>query len=683
MKTAIITGVTGQDGSYLAEYLLSLGYTVVGLKRRTSIINTSRIDHIFKNKNFKLEYYEMLDSGSIMNVVKKYEPDEFYHLAAQSHVRVSFETPEETVSGIVMGTLKILEVLKNMRPQCKFYYAGSSEMFGDNPASPQNEQTAFSPASPYGCAKVAGFFLTRNYRESYGMFACSGILFNHECVEHNTPILVKYKNGLVDVVRPVDLISLRKKGPNSQTTEIEGVDVWDGEQWTKIKAITATKIDKNNRDHDLLTIQTRGGVINCTSHHNILYKDRKEVRADKVSVGEELLNFQDFPLPDYENSTAVLIELSELFGYLASDGHVGEDSSKIQFTNNDKNLRDRVSFLWEKMFMGNSRESKSKSGFHPYNDVEQLYLTGASSIVPWLREQLYNKDGYKKVPKLIINGSKEVQQAFISAYYCGDGLKTKNHESFVTNSSVLAQGLILIYNNLGKRATTYVEHKNNTMYYRVNVLQNLDNDKGKHLKKNEDEIRKISQAASDFEWVYDLETESSVFAGGVGRLVVHNSPRRGETFVTRKVTLAAARMKHGLQDQLLIGNLHASRDWGYAKEYVECMHALLQHNSPEDIVIGTGETHTVKEWIETVFEYAGMPVEWEGEGVKEVGKCKNTGRVLIRVNSRLYRPHEVNYLLGDITKAEKCIGWKPKVTFEELAKIMYDHDEDQVLLEKK
>lgn len=341
MKTAIITGVTGQDGSYLAEYLLSLGYTVVGLKRRTSIINTSRIDHIFKNKNFKLEYYEMLDSGSIMNVIKKYEPDEFYHLAAQSHVRVSFETPEETVSGIVMGTLKILEVLKNMRPQCKFYYAGSSEMFGDNPASPQNEQTAFSPASPYGCAKVAGFFLTRNYRESYGMFACSGILFNHE------------------------------------------------------------------------------------------------------------------------------------------------------------------------------------------------------------------------------------------------------------------------------------------------------------------------------------------------------SPRRGETFVTRKVTLAAARMKHGLQDQLLIGNLHASRDWGYAKEYVECMHALLQHSSPEDIVIGTGETHTVKEWIETVFEYAGMPVEWEGEGVKEVGKCKSTGKVLIRVNSRLYRPHEVNYLLGDINKAEKCIGWKPKVTFEELAKIMYDHDEDQVLLEKK
>ena len=341
MKTAVITGITGQDGGYLSNYLLSLGYRVVGLKRRTSILNTSRIDSIFSNPNFKLEYYSLTDSGSIMNIVKKYEPDEWYHLAAQSHVRVSFDTPEETVEGIVMGTLKILEVLRHHLPQCRFYYAGSSEMFGDTLARPQDETTPFSPASPYGCAKVAGHFLTRNYRESYGMYACSGILFNHE------------------------------------------------------------------------------------------------------------------------------------------------------------------------------------------------------------------------------------------------------------------------------------------------------------------------------------------------------SPMRGETFVTKKVTLAAANIKYGLQDQLLIGNLHASRDWGYAKEYVECMHSMLQQNTPDDFVISTGETHTVKEWIDEVFEIAGMPLKWEGEGVKEVGIEKSTGRVLVRVNSKLYRPHEVSYLLGNSAKANKKLGWVPKVTFKDLARIMYNEDDKQSRLDKK
>jgi GDPmannose 4,6-dehydratase len=333
-KVAVITGVTGQDGSYLAEYLLEKGYFVIGLKRRTSTIVTPRIDHIFNNqaKKFKMEYYDLDDSGSIMNIVKKYEPDEFYHLAAQSHVRVSFDVPENTVSGIVMGTLKILEVLRHSAPQCKFYFAGSSEMFGDNPEAPQNERTNFSPASPYGCAKAAGTFLVRNYRESYGMFASTGILFNHE------------------------------------------------------------------------------------------------------------------------------------------------------------------------------------------------------------------------------------------------------------------------------------------------------------------------------------------------------SERRGETFVTRKVTLAAARIKLGLQEKMSIGNLNASRDWGYAKEYVECMHAMLQHKIPDDFVVSTGETHTVREWIESVFSYAGIDLEWHGEGIKEVGRDRETKKTIVFIDARLYRPHEVNYLLGDSSKASRELGWSPKIGFKELARIMFESD---------
>ena len=179
-KVAMITGVTGQDGSYLAELLLSKGYKVVGLKRRTSLINTDRINHLFKDSNFCLEYYSLHDSGCLYRLLTKYSPSEFYNLAAQSHVRVSFDVPEETLKTIATGTLSILECIRNTDRSIKFYQASSSEMFGDNPLVPQNEETLLMPASPYACAKVCAHHLVRNYRESYGIYACSGILFNHE-----------------------------------------------------------------------------------------------------------------------------------------------------------------------------------------------------------------------------------------------------------------------------------------------------------------------------------------------------------------------------------------------------------------------------------------------------------------------------------------------------------------------
>ena len=180
MKTALITGVTGQDGSYLAEFLLKKGYRVIGLKRRSSVICTERIDHIFENPNLKLEYANLHDAGCFWRLLKKYNPDEIYNIAAQSHVRVSFEVPEETVDSIAMGTLRLLNAYKETCPEAKFYQASSSEMFGDNPNYPYDEESKFMPASPYACAKVFAHNLVRNYRESYGLFACNGILFNHE-----------------------------------------------------------------------------------------------------------------------------------------------------------------------------------------------------------------------------------------------------------------------------------------------------------------------------------------------------------------------------------------------------------------------------------------------------------------------------------------------------------------------
>jgi len=180
MKKALITGITGQDGSYLAELLLDKGYEVVGVKRRTSIISTSRIDHLFANKNFTLEYGNMNDSGCLHRLLMSHKPNEIYNLAAQSHVKVSFETPHETADFVAMGTLRILEAIRNVCPLARFYQASSSEMFGDNPEAPQSELTTFMPASPYACAKVFAHNICRNYRESYDMHISSGILFNHE-----------------------------------------------------------------------------------------------------------------------------------------------------------------------------------------------------------------------------------------------------------------------------------------------------------------------------------------------------------------------------------------------------------------------------------------------------------------------------------------------------------------------
>tara|TARA_B100000085_G_scaffold218006_1_gene202597 strand:+ start:5220 stop:6200 length:981 start_codon:yes stop_codon:yes gene_type:complete len=179
-KTALITGITGQDGSYLSEFLLKKGYKVIGLKRRSSSFNTERVDHIYGHPRFHMEFFDLNCAGSIWRLINKYQPDEFYNLAAQSHVRVSFDIPENTVDGIALGTMRIMNAIREIKPKCRFYQASSSEMFGDNPEFPQSENTNFHPASPYACAKLFAHNLVNNYRESYNLHASSGILFNHE-----------------------------------------------------------------------------------------------------------------------------------------------------------------------------------------------------------------------------------------------------------------------------------------------------------------------------------------------------------------------------------------------------------------------------------------------------------------------------------------------------------------------
>ncbi len=344
MKKALITGITGQDGSFLAEFLLEKGYEVHGIIRRSSSFNTGRIEHLYLGEWIKdmhqkrlinLHYGDMTDSSSLVRIIQTIQPDEIYNLAAQSHVKVSFDVPEYTAETDATGTLRLLEAVRilGLEKKCRIYQASTSELFGLVQEIPQKETTPFYPRSPYGVAKLYGFWITKNYRESYGMFAVNGILFNHE------------------------------------------------------------------------------------------------------------------------------------------------------------------------------------------------------------------------------------------------------------------------------------------------------------------------------------------------------SERRGETFVTRKITLAATRIAKGLQRKLYLGNLSALRDWGYAKDYVECMWLMLQHETPEDFVIATGEYHTVREFCTLAFKYAGIELRWDGEGINEKGINISNGDVLVEVDPNYFRPSEVEQLLGDPTKAKTVLGWNPnKTSFEDLVKIMVEND---------
>ena len=232
-KIALITGITGQDGSYLSEYLIKKKYIVHGLNRRTSLFNTNRIDHLFNNKKLKnkffLHYGDLNDPGSIDDLIKKIKPTEIYHLAAQSHVKVSFETPEYTTNTIALGTLRILEAIRKNNPKIKFYNASTSEMYGDTNKAPQNEETTFAPNSPYGIAKLYSHLLTKHYREAYKIFACSGILFNHESPRRGQTFvtkkivsaLVKIKNGKQDCLYLGNIYSKRDWGHAKEYVEAQ------------------------------------------------------------------------------------------------------------------------------------------------------------------------------------------------------------------------------------------------------------------------------------------------------------------------------------------------------------------------------------------------------------------------------------------------------------------------------
>jgi GDPmannose 4,6-dehydratase len=654
-RRALITGITGQDGSYLAELLLDQGYEVHGMVRRASTEKFDRIEHI--RERVTLHQGDLLDHRSLVDTLRASQPEEIYNLAAMSFVGVSWVQPTLTAEFTGVSVTRLLEAMREVCPEARFYQASSSEMFGKVRETPQNELTPFYPRSPYGVAKVYGHHITVNYRESYDMSLCSGILFNHECVAELTPLLIR-RNGLVEVVTPPDLMPLLRKGRSVQThtpTPGELLEIWDGANWTELRAITATRRRRTDPDHRLLSIEARGGIVQATAHHTMVDEDLDPVRADEVEPGDKLGMALDWP--ETGQWTVLTVEFAELLGLLAADGYIGDRS--MQFTNNSPTLQQHVTTLWSKCFLGTSRAWLGASGFTGNKSVGQLSLHGAGPLHEWLRQQLYTRTGLKQVPPLVLNGTLEVQDAFLKGYYAGDGLKKGNGDAIKTNSPVLAQGLAWLYGLRDRSPSVYAEHRAGRCYYLLNLPSAVRvGVKGQHLRRDPAEVRRVVEVEPErSEWVFDIETESELFCAGIGRLVVHNSPRRGLEFVTRKITWHAAAIRLGLRDHVALGNLEAKRDWGYAKDYVEAMWLMLQQDTPEDFVIATGETNTVQRCAEIAFDHVGL--EWEPH---------------VRIDDAFKRPAEVDLLVGNPEKAKRQLGWEPKTSFEQLIRLMVDAD---------
>jgi len=718
LKKALITGITGQDGSYLAEFLLKKGYDVYGIVRRSSSFNTGRLDSIYqdphvRNRRLTLMYGDLNDASSINRILTVVRPHEIYNLAAQSHVKVSFDIPEYTSEVTALGTLRILEAIRESKIPVKFYQASSSELYGRAPA-PQNEKTPFEPVSPYAVAKLFAYWTTKNYRDSYGMYACNGILFNHETVASFMPMFVKKSGEESFDIKPVsEIVPFDEFKREYQAREVSGLQVWGKSGWVNVTCASAYPHDVDGPDNKWPRfINSRSGAYMATSSHVAFMEGGREKETKDIIVGDRM---ETVRLPESSpTGNAMTEEEAELLGMMVGDGCITTAKRGIgvhgKFTNSCPDMRSRFDRLWSSVTGGTTKYHPSRSGFNPQNVVGQLQLVGGSS---WLRSiDIYNLDRTKRVPKAIFNAKTQIMAAFLRGYNAADGLKsnpcTYELKNFKTNSATLAMGLwYLIEKTTRQQVNLTVETKEDgRIFYSLNLLSTVDNlDKElavremtatesisqremsrrtgisrvfirkiqnggaacltHHLQKDPLEVKKIIEMPNYAGWFYDLETSSGEFHCGIGKIHVHNSPRRGETFVTRKVTMALARIKLGLQDTLYLGNLDAKRDWGYAKDYVEAMWLMLQQPKPDDFVIATGETHTVREFVQEAFSY--LDLNWKKH---------------VKIDERYFRPIEVNVLQGDIRKAARKLKWKPRVHFKELVRIMVDADLEKVRREE-
>jgi GDP-D-mannose dehydratase len=749
MKVGLITGITGQDGSYLAELLLEKEYIVYGIIRRSSSINTSRIDHIFSNPNLVLKYGDLSDGTCLLEILyeikSKYpvmERLEIYNLGAMSHVKVSFEIPEYTADIDGIGTLRLLNAIRSsgLESKTRFYQASTSELYGKVMEVPQTEKTPFYPRSPYGVAKLYAHWITKNYRESYNMYSCSGLLFNHETVAGNSPMIFKLGLNSSEIdIKPISEIvkyhTVHNKILVNENEELyqEGevltdLYVWDNSDWTKVKFASGYKHDTINNPKFPKFINSKKACYMATNTHNIIMDDNSEKEVQNIILEDRVKLVH---LPDSYNLSNNIDDFeAEFIGMIVGDGYISE-KNMTRFINSDENMRNYCIELFEKICKKYNKECKhhyypSKSGFNREKIVGYINFTFSSWYLK--RSDIYNEDKTKRIPKIILNTNKENKIAFLKGYNKADGLKANKcvyeFKNFKTNSGVLASGLIYLLENTTKQEYNInLERKVDKdiirFYYSINILSNsrfskrnshekreivqklLDEKTSinlitkqtqiseKFIKKvinnkeikNQDikfkvtnSVKKIVEHYNYDGWFYDLETESGTFHCGVGQGLVHNSPRRAHNFVTRKITIGLGKILKGETDRLVLGNLDAKRDWGHSKDYIYGMWLMLQQDSPEDYVLSTNEFHSVREFVEKAFALRGFDIAWKGEALDEIGYDTKTGRELIFVSEKYFRPAEVEELLGDSTKARTELGWKPICTFDQLVQEMVDAD---------
>ena len=664
MPTALITGVTGQDGSYLAELLLEQGYKVIGMVRRTSTINFERIKHI--QDKLELVQGDLLDQMSLNDILAEYQPQEVYNLAAQSFVPTSFKQPVLTGEFTALGVTRILDAIRFVDPKIRFYQASSSEMFGKVMEVPQRESTPFYPRSPYGVAKVYGHWITVNYRESYNLFGCSGILFNHECVTAETPVFTR-EHGLIDL-RPIEDVVPHRTEPHTApqfTTQPNPdalLEVWDANGWSRVTCMTATWNGYEQKANKTIhRVAARGAVYQTTGDHVVFTcQDGRAVErnAESVQVGDALALIE---LPRPTHLVKMIDAEAWLLGALTAEGYVSEEG-KIHFSNQDEALLQQVALAWQQVTGGYTSRYVAPSGFKEGKAVVQLKLIGANNYGRYIRDTLYTRTNEKRIPKRVLNTTQEAQIAFLRGFNAGDGLKstpcTYEFQGFKTRSATLAAGLYwLAQVVLNQRAIICLEQRNDQLYYQINLNSpQVVGQKGQHLRRPLNQVVK-AEVIPYKGWLFDLATASGTFHAGVGQGWIHNSPRRGLEFVTHKITDAVAKIKLGLAHEVRLGNLEARRDWGYAADYVRAMWLMLQQGGPDDYVVATGETHSIQEFIEEAFGY--QDLDW---------------RQYVVQDPKFYRPAEVDLLVGDAAKAGAKLGWEPTVDFRSLVRLMVDAD---------
>jgi GDPmannose 4,6-dehydratase len=715
-KRALITGINGQSGSYLAEFLLSKGYEVFGTIKRNSVSEnqTSRLDSIYSKIKDNLIYADLLDVPSLLHALKISDPCEVYNLAAQSHVRISFDQPVYTAQATGLGTLNLLEAIRLHNTNIRMYQASSSEMFGNSIDSDgyQRETTPMNPVSPYGCAKVFSYNICRNYRNSYNMFISNGILFNHETLAGFMPVIVKIDNEVhIKPISEVVRFDVTKEpifdeslGCYQEVQPDREISIWDKNGWTKILYASGYPHLVKEDNKNPIIINSKKSFHIATGSHECIMEDGSDKKFEDIRIGDKVSIVNAFE--NFDSLCSIQKDEARLLGFIIADGNYKKSRgkySKIVLTQKNIEVLEYYEKIFIKLHGKSAKRSITKSGYTGKCDINQFTFSCMEFIKKY---DIYNTYHEKMIPSIILNSTADIKKEFISGYYEGDGLKkaktTYKYKSFKSNSATLSMGLIYLLKELyGTEYNINYFFKNGKVQYQINLNSDNKNSKKElpkklesirdlleknisirkislltgynrnfitkiknghipenkhHLAIDDNTIKKIDKYTEYNGWFYDLTTESGTFHAGIGEGHIHNSPRRGTNFVTNKVVKAAVRIKLGLENELLLGNLNATRDWGHAKDYVEAMWMLLQQEKSGDYVCSTGISHSVLELVEYVF-----------------GKLDLDWKTYVKTDSKFLRPEELEDLKGDSVKLRSDTGWSPNYTFETMLDEMIDH----------